>query len=315
MPWVRLDDQFTEHRKYHGSGNLSPLLLALQVAALCYCARHLTDGFMTTAQAKALALQWTEGITVADDNGHALDMTPAIMLQAMVDAGLWDKVPRGYAIHDYAHFQPTREQVEQQRAGTRERVRAYRSRNSVTGDVTPDVSNGRTAGYRVPGNGYRGTGTTDEVVPTDGGDSVPNFWQPGNEGTDDPFVALHGMTGRVPTGRGAEWLNEMARDHGDRAVTTELARQWGDDPNERTLLKRTHEALKLAAVLKNRAKPQAPQPEPPKPSTPEERWQAAVQRRAVRLWLEAGGPGSGKTAEQFVEQAEKEVPRARTDAD
>ena len=305
MPWVKLDDRFADHPKFHQSGHLYPLLLALQVVALCEAAKALSDGHLPRRKAMALAGLVADGVTVHDDNGDPLDMTAALLVQAMVDAGLWDKVPGGYAVHDYRDYQPTKAQVEREREGSRQRMQAMRERQRY--GVTPDVTNGEVTGA-VPG-----TGTGNNLESS--AEPVPNFWQPGNEGTDDPFVALHGMTGRVPTGRGAEWINEMARDHGDRAVTTELARQWGDDPNERTLLRRTIEALKLAAVVKNRAKPQAPDPEPRRPATPEELHRAKVQRRAVRLWMEAGGPGSGKTVDEFMEQAEKEVPRARTDGD
>src|SRR4029453_3116326 len=43
MSWVRLDDQYPDHPKVRALG---PLGLALQTAAICYCGRYLTDGFL-----------------------------------------------------------------------------------------------------------------------------------------------------------------------------------------------------------------------------------------------------------------------------
>lgn len=44
MPWVRLEDNFPEHSKIAG---LSAHAFRLHVEALCYCARNLTDGYIS----------------------------------------------------------------------------------------------------------------------------------------------------------------------------------------------------------------------------------------------------------------------------
>lgn len=150
MAWVKLDDNFAEHRKFHQSGNLYPLLVALQVEALCHAARHLTDGVLSKAQALAMATRIAHGHTVLDDNDTPLDMTPAILVQAMVDAGLWDTAGRGYVVHDYSQYQWTRQQVQTERDRRAERQRRFRARNVVTNDGGNSVGNDPGMGMGIP---------------------------------------------------------------------------------------------------------------------------------------------------------------------
>lgn len=44
MPWVRFDDQFPIHRKVDG---LSDAAYRLHTSAIFWCARNLTDGFVS----------------------------------------------------------------------------------------------------------------------------------------------------------------------------------------------------------------------------------------------------------------------------
>src|SRR5690606_7095075 len=43
------------------------------------------------------------------------DVTCKTIIPLLVDAGLWDEVEDGYVIHDYTDYQPTKEQVEEER--------------------------------------------------------------------------------------------------------------------------------------------------------------------------------------------------------
>jgi hypothetical protein len=54
MTWSKIDDQFYDHPKIVAAG---PLGTALFVCGLSYCSRHLTDGFISTAQ----VCRWTLG--------------------------------------------------------------------------------------------------------------------------------------------------------------------------------------------------------------------------------------------------------------
>lgn len=119
MTWVRIDDAMPQHPKIAAVG---PLGLAMQVAALCYCNRHLTDGFVPWGAARTL-LSWEvlgEGgaiWTLSMTSGMAgKDVTTDAVIDALLDAGVWTDADGGYRIHGYAEYQPTKEQVMAARA-------------------------------------------------------------------------------------------------------------------------------------------------------------------------------------------------------
>lgn len=133
MPWVRLDDHFDENPKI---AQIGPFGIALWVTALAYCNRNLTDGFIPWSVARKLvAWEWLEPddrpelltadelaepkrlLTAAFNCGmHGEDVESPYVIKLLVCAGLWDEVDGGYQIHDYADFQPTKAQVESERA-------------------------------------------------------------------------------------------------------------------------------------------------------------------------------------------------------
>lgn len=127
MPWVRIDDGFAQHPKVVKAG---PLAMAMQVAALCYCNRNLTNGFVPRSVAKTLIdwemvtgeTVWTLGRT----SGHAGDdITPDWVIGVMLDVGMWEVAEGGYNVHDYDQYQPSKEEVLKQQAETHEaKVRA-----------------------------------------------------------------------------------------------------------------------------------------------------------------------------------------------
>lgn len=141
MPWVRLDEHFADHPKIVRAG---PLAMALHVAALCYCNRFLTDGFVPASKVRTL-LDLTEG----QKNG-ALD--------ALVNVELWDAAPGGYVIHDYLDYQPSKQRVKQERdnkkaagqAGGQARAKASaqakRQAESKPGSVSGSGSKTETSG-------------------------------------------------------------------------------------------------------------------------------------------------------------------------
>lgn len=125
MPWIRIDDHYDEHPKFARAG---PLGVVMWLAGLAYCNRNLTDGFIPWAVARSLVsweflrpaqddpkreLIWT----VALGTGmHGEDVACPLVIDLLVDAGLWDEVDGGYRVHDYADFQPTRATVIAERA-------------------------------------------------------------------------------------------------------------------------------------------------------------------------------------------------------
>jgi hypothetical protein len=127
MTWVKLDDAFTDHPKL---APLSNRAFRLHVAALCYCARHLTDGYLSAAQARAL-----DRANVAADRassngrGHAHGSLPAssVVEGQLRDAGLWEADGDGWRIHDYLRYNPSRRQVVGEREAARDRMARLRS--------------------------------------------------------------------------------------------------------------------------------------------------------------------------------------------
>lgn len=102
--WVRLDDDFSEHPKLRALG---PLALVLQIRALCYAARHLTDGRIPHRVAWDSATDFAL-LCPEDYPNPATDwfVTPA----DMVKGGVWEQ-PDGedgdYLIHDYLEYNPS----------------------------------------------------------------------------------------------------------------------------------------------------------------------------------------------------------------
>ena len=96
--WVRIDDDFANHPKVL---RVAPLARWLHVVALCYCARQLTDGFVP-AEAVSTLFNWSPAPTRTKR---------AALVDALVNANLWERVEDGYRIHDFLEYNPSREKV------------------------------------------------------------------------------------------------------------------------------------------------------------------------------------------------------------
>lgn len=81
MPYLNLDDNFADHPKVDG---LSDGAFRLHTAALCFCAKNLTDGVIEKRRVTRLTPTYK-----------------ATLLAELLDSGLWMPHPAGYAIHDY----------------------------------------------------------------------------------------------------------------------------------------------------------------------------------------------------------------------
>jgi hypothetical protein len=102
MPWVRIEEEFYLHPKVLRVG---PYGMAMQIAALCYANKLRTNGFIPE-EAPAVLL---------DFDGCTQDGEPVYserIVGDLVAAGMWERVERGWRIHDYDDYQPSREQVE-----------------------------------------------------------------------------------------------------------------------------------------------------------------------------------------------------------
>lgn len=112
MTWLKIDDRFAENPKVSA---LRDEAFRLHVAALCYCARNLTDGFVPSHVPPMLVAN------VGDSPGE------------LVAAGLWHEIDGGWEIHNYLEHNPTRAKVEDERNRESERKRewARRKRDGV----------------------------------------------------------------------------------------------------------------------------------------------------------------------------------------
>ena len=104
MPWFKVDDGLAFSLKAVAAGNGA---MGLWVRAGSWSMQQLSDGFVPAPMVLAL------GGATAD-------------AEALVAAGLWEMAADGYLFHDWAEYQPTREQVFAERAAATERKRKSR---------------------------------------------------------------------------------------------------------------------------------------------------------------------------------------------
>ncbi len=141
MTWVRCDDGIAWNGKFRRAGLEA---LGLFVAALGYCNDHLTDGFIKKSdiclvvpnvpEKKLLAL--AERLCSNQDPDEP-DSKPS-----------WIKESKGWRVHDFHHYQPSRAEVIEARERERDRKSRWRRRitDSCPGGTNSDVPTGQTAG-------------------------------------------------------------------------------------------------------------------------------------------------------------------------
>lgn len=144
MVWFKLDDGFFDHPKVVQAGRDAR---DLWLAAGCYSANKLTDGFIAYEVLPLLAIK--AGVR----NPRALaDRLVASRAQSV--HGLFEPREGGYAIHDYLDFNPSRATVLAERDKTRQKVADWRAAkkggNPAGNPVTDLVSN---PGSNPVGNG------------------------------------------------------------------------------------------------------------------------------------------------------------------
>lgn len=97
--WVRLDDGFATHPKILKAGVRA---LALQIRAICYASQQHTDGLIPLHAIPLLVYDLDED---SDGEVRARPDWPA----EMVRVGLWEKQETGYMVHDFLHWNMSRE--------------------------------------------------------------------------------------------------------------------------------------------------------------------------------------------------------------
>lgn len=103
MPWVNMDDGYPEHPKVDA---LSDAAFRLHTAGICYCNRHLTDGYIEAGRVSRLVPRFKKSALVE-----------------LMHSKLWLPADGGYDVHDFLDWNPSRKQIEDRR----ERIRVARS--------------------------------------------------------------------------------------------------------------------------------------------------------------------------------------------
>lgn len=105
MPWFKVDDTLALHHKAVAAGNAA---MGLWVRAGSWSMQTLSDGFIPD-------------VIVAALGNHS-------QAKKLVSAGLWDRLETGYAFHDWSERQPTKVDVERERADNARRQQEWRDK-------------------------------------------------------------------------------------------------------------------------------------------------------------------------------------------
>lgn len=124
MTWFAVDDSFHGHPKLAEleAGGRFAEALSLWTVAGSWCASHLTDGRVPAAQLRKL-----------------VPFSPSRAADELARVGMWDRVDGGFQFHDWDHYQPLRNEVEERRQKSAARTR--KSRQQAQSRVTSSVTN------------------------------------------------------------------------------------------------------------------------------------------------------------------------------
>jgi hypothetical protein len=90
MTWFRVDDSFYDHPKVF---DLPDSAVALWTRAGAWAARNLTDGFVPAKMPARLCND------------------PETAVRALIDSGLWERTRGGYRFHDWAEYNPSKQEA------------------------------------------------------------------------------------------------------------------------------------------------------------------------------------------------------------
>lgn len=124
MAYAQIHVQALSHHKVVA---LSSDAFRLWVAGLVYCQQHLTDGALPAAVLPALSLGLKRAAQLADE---------------LVRAQLWDASDRGWTVHDYLHWNDSREDITRRREKWRAKKRGTKPPPASPGEAqggTPGI--------------------------------------------------------------------------------------------------------------------------------------------------------------------------------
>jgi hypothetical protein len=109
--WFKMDNAFTEHEKFLRAG---PHAGYLNIAAIAWANRNLTDGFIPEKQVERL-VAWTgcaeQSGSVGDYAELWRDVSAEMLTARLLAVGLWEEVKGGYLVHDYLEWQRSAEEI------------------------------------------------------------------------------------------------------------------------------------------------------------------------------------------------------------
>lgn len=206
MPWVKLDDRFPSHRKV---ALLSDRAFRLHVSAICWCAENLTDGRIGDRELPLVA--HIRGIKA--------------IAKQLEDAGVWDRIEDGWAIHDYLDYNPSREQVLLDRKKNAERQERWRQRKNGKPTPPDGSSNGRSNGVTSSGASTKGESKRGKTRHESDTNSTRSEAVPEEES--QVSAIRNGVTNDAPTRPVPEPLS-MAEVGGSSNGSSELANERPD---------------------------------------------------------------------------------------
>lgn len=141
MTWARFDDAAATHPKARVAGNEA---WALWVAAVIYCNRYLTDGFIPFA---ALA---TDCLPVPIAMAKAKKLAEKLCEARLRPdgPGLFVRVNDGYIIHDFLNWNESKSDVENKRKIDRDRKRGARASKAESSDSPKSSPLGHRSGIQ-----------------------------------------------------------------------------------------------------------------------------------------------------------------------
>lgn len=100
MAYTNTDYSFWTNPKVRKAGRDAAFLY---IAGNGFCNEYLTDGFISDTDIETVAF-------------NAFQRQPKKAVESLVRAGLWDRVPGGYKIHDYLDYNKSKQEIEELRS-------------------------------------------------------------------------------------------------------------------------------------------------------------------------------------------------------
>jgi len=97
MAYTNTDYGFWTNPKVRAAGRDAAFLY---IAGNGFCNEYLTDGFISETDVQTVAF-------------NSFNRSPRKAIDALLSAGLWDRVPGGYEVHDYLDYNKSKQEVKE----------------------------------------------------------------------------------------------------------------------------------------------------------------------------------------------------------